>query len=81
MAEARSRDRWAHTSSLLAMLANVNRDPKRCRAFRPEDFDPHERRERSERQRRSALIKGEGFAILRKVFIDGPARAGKEQRS
>ncbi|MBI5725922.1 MAG: hypothetical protein HZA50_18325 [Planctomycetes bacterium] len=71
MAEARSRDRWAHTSSLLAMLANVNRDPKKCRAFRPEDFDPHER------QKKPLIVKNEGIDILKKVFIDGPGQAAK----
>ncbi len=41
MAEARGRERWAHTSSVMALIANVNRDPKKGRAFRPADFDPH----------------------------------------
>jgi len=33
--------RWRHTSSVLAMIANVNRDPKKSNAFEPADFDPH----------------------------------------
>ena len=66
MAEARSRAAWAHTSSLLAMLANVNRDPKRSRAFRPDDFDPHS----PERSRRAAVVKGKNFDILKMVFVD-----------
>jgi len=41
MAEARGRDEWARTSALMALIANVNRDPKRTRAFRPSDFDPY----------------------------------------
>jgi len=41
MAESRARERWAHTSSLMALIANVNRDPKRGRAFRPSDFNPY----------------------------------------
>ena len=45
MAQARSRQAWAHTSTVLAMLANVNRDPKKCPAFKPADFDPHTVRE------------------------------------
>jgi hypothetical protein len=39
MAQARSRDNWAHTSAVLAMLANCNR--ARGPAFAPADFDPH----------------------------------------
>lgn len=41
MAEGRSRSLWGHTSSVLCLLANVNRDPKKTRAYRPADFDPH----------------------------------------
>ncbi len=41
MGEARSRQAWAHTSSLLAMLANIHRDPKKSRTYKPADFNPH----------------------------------------
>ena len=41
MAESRARERWAHTSSVMALIANVNRDPKKGRAFRPDDFNPY----------------------------------------
>lgn len=41
MAEGRSRDAWAHTSAVLAMLFNVNRDPRKSKALMPSDFDPH----------------------------------------
>ena len=40
MAQARQSDNWNHTAALLAMLANVNRDPKKGRAFKPADFHP-----------------------------------------
>ena len=40
MADARGRAEWARFSSLMALLANCHRDPKRSRAFRPHDFDP-----------------------------------------
>ena len=40
MADGRVRQSWVHTSSVLAMIANVNRDPKKTRAFRPDDFNP-----------------------------------------
>ncbi len=41
LAEARARDNWAHTSTLLALLANCHRDPKKTRPFKPADFDPY----------------------------------------
>ena len=41
MLEARRREEWDHTSTVLAMLANVNRDPKRRpTAFTPAEFHP-----------------------------------------
>jgi len=40
MAEAAGHDRWARVSSLMALIANVNRDPKRTRPFSPDDFSP-----------------------------------------
>ena len=41
MAEGRDRQLWAHTSCVLALLWNVNRDPKRGRPKRPADFNPY----------------------------------------
>jgi hypothetical protein len=44
MAEGRSGALWQHTSHVLALVANVNRDAKRRpRPFLPADFDPHAR--------------------------------------
>ena len=68
MAEARSRDAWAHTSTVLAMIANANRDPKRTRAFRPGDFDPYSQKSSAERP--TPIVKGRNFDILKMVFID-----------
>jgi len=41
MADAVSRRSWQIASAQMALLANVNRDPKRNRAFKPTDFDPY----------------------------------------
>ncbi|HNO80463.1 MAG TPA: hypothetical protein PKN33_20640 [Phycisphaerae bacterium] len=60
MAEARTRDEWGRTSSLMALLANCNRDPKKTRAYRPSDFDPFSKTGRS--------VKGD-FNLLREVFV------------
>jgi hypothetical protein len=41
VAEGRQKDNWQHTSSVLCMLANINRDPKQKRsAYKPSDFNP-----------------------------------------
>lgn len=65
MAEGRSRDNWAHTSAILALIANVNRDPKKHRALKPADFDPHAA-PKSKRTRTKDL------SILKAVFVDRP---------
>ncbi|NIA06905.1 MAG: hypothetical protein GWP14_04570 [Actinobacteria bacterium] len=53
MAEGSGRDRWAHTATVLALIANVNRDPKKTRAFKPEQFNPYAVNDRR-KQRKSA---------------------------
>jgi len=63
MAEAKSRQAWNHTSAILAMLANVHRDAKKTRAFRPADFHPHRRAERP-------TITKVGINVLKQVFVD-----------
>jgi hypothetical protein len=43
MADGRKREMWDHTSALLAMTAEINRDPKKRRKpFLPSDFNPYE---------------------------------------
>lgn len=71
MAEARGRDQWAHTSTVLALVANVNRDAKKSRAFKPGDFNPYETR----RARGGVPLVAENLAILKRVFVDQKGRA------
>ena len=40
MAEERQRDHWSHTSLVLAVLANIHRDPKRAGRYTADDFNP-----------------------------------------
>jgi hypothetical protein len=40
MADARNRAEWGRASSIMALIANVNRDPKKGRALKPKDFHP-----------------------------------------
>ncbi len=64
MAEARSRERWSHTSAVLALLANCHRDPrKKPTPYQPADFNPYQRRR--ERPVRKASIQ-----VLKQVFVD-----------
>ena len=67
MAEGRSRSLWGHTAALLAMLANTHRDPKKTRAFRPEDFDPHGKASRGE----TIEVNRETIGQMREAFTGG----------
>jgi hypothetical protein len=40
MAEGRQKHDWQRTSALMALIANVHRDPRKGRALKAEDFDP-----------------------------------------
>ncbi len=62
MAEARTRQEWARTSSLLALIANVHRDPKKTRPFKPDDFNPL-----TERSQPTVKV---GIDVLKQVFIN-----------
>ena len=67
MAEGRSESLWSHTSVMLAMIANVNRDPKKTSAFKPDDFNPHARK-------KDVRLPG-NIRMLKQVFVD--RRSGK----
>lgn len=69
MAEAKSQQRWAHTSAILAMLANVHRDPKRSRVFKPADFNPHLRG-------KEKTVARVGIQVLKQVFVDRKEASG-----
>ena len=65
MAEGRDRQCWNHTSQLLALIANANRDPKKGRAFRPSDFNPYARG----KGRKGLPITKANIGVLRQVFV------------
>jgi len=48
---------------MMALVANVNRDPKKTRAFKPSDFDP---------TARAAMTpaKTKDLRVLKRVFVD-----------
>jgi len=64
MAEGRQRHAWIHTSSLLALIANANRDPKKHRPFKPSDFDPY-----ANKRQKGIPITKDNVAVLKHFFI------------
>jgi hypothetical protein len=66
MAEGLGRERWAHTSVICSLIANANRDPKKHRAFKPDDFNPYAER----RKRANAIeVTPENIGLLRSAFV------------
>jgi hypothetical protein len=63
MADARREHDWSQTASLLALTANVNRDPKKHRAFKPADFMP-------QWNQKPAIHPPVDIQVLRRVFVD-----------
>jgi len=70
MAEAHGREAWAHTSAILTLIANVNRDPKKTRPFKPSDFDPY-----SARDGRDATVEVKDMDLLKHAFLRGTGPA------
>ncbi|WP_428937764.1 hypothetical protein [Fontivita pretiosa] len=69
MAEGRIEQEWNHTAAILAMLANVNRDPKKGRALRPADFHPSSLKAAAG----AKPLKGD-IRLLKSVFVDQTMR-------
>lgn len=69
MAEGRGRAAWEHTATILAMLANCHRDPRKGRTYRSTDFNPYEARR--------VVVKD--MRILKTIFVDGMGKKGVQQ--
>ena len=69
MADARQHDNWNYAASVMALLANLNRDPKKGRALRPQDFHPLHQPSTHRTQR---PLKAD-LSVLKTVFVDNRA--------
>ncbi len=65
MLEAKQRSDWMHTANIMTLLVNLNRDPKKGRAAKFEDFYPFTSR------REDSDVPKVGIDILRQVFVEG----------
>jgi hypothetical protein len=64
MVDARRRECWAHTSSILALLANIHRDRrKKPSPYKPDDFTPYP-------HERGQAVQTAPIEILKQVFVD-----------
>ena len=71
MAEGRQRDEWSRTSSVMALVANTQRNPKKTRPFRPGDFDPFARAS----DKRTQVIPAP-VSVLKDMFIRNQKQQG-----
>jgi len=64
MADARRKDQWSHTAAVLALVANVHRNPKkRSKPYSPAEFHPFV-------ERKPVTIEQAGIRVLKRVFVD-----------
>ena len=69
MAEGRAKFLWGIASSQMALMANLNRDPKKGKPFRPSDFNPFAP------EPPKIVLRGEEMkAALKAAFCRGGAR-------
>ena len=68
MAEARERSEWGRVSSLMALVANLLRDPHKGRPLRPADFNPYVEQEKTPEK---PVLRGRELEVLRDVFCKG----------
>jgi len=74
MAEGKVSEAWNHTSHLLALIANVNRDPKKTRAVKPADFHPFMKKKSGWK------LKAKDIGILKDVFVSANAKATADKK-
>ena len=67
MAEARVRDQWARTSSVMALIANTHRDPRKGKPFKPSDFAPGSAGSGNDGENQAPPRVG--VEVLRQVFL------------
>ncbi|HUS46160.1 MAG TPA: hypothetical protein VM219_09055 [Phycisphaerae bacterium] len=73
MAEGCSRERWNHTASLMAHLANISPFRKKGRTLQPKDFHPFQ----TGRRKGGLRLTKENIGILKQVFVRSKAASNR----
>lgn len=63
MVESKGRYDWAQTSSLMALMVNLVRDPRHSSPAKPADFNPYIP------QPKKQILRGKDLTILKDVFV------------
>lgn len=74
MAEGRGRLEWGRTSCLMALIANILRDPKKVKAVKPADFNPYFHKSKPMMKVTVAQLKGMFPDPKRMVKSDGGSK-------
>ena len=74
MAEGRGRLDWGRTSCLMAIVANILRDPKKTKAVKPADFNPYFQKQKPVMRVTMAQLKGMFPDAKRMVMSDGGSK-------
>lgn len=64
MVEARGRFEWNQTSALMALGANMVRDPRKHKSLSPNDFNPFAKKEKIPKLRGKEML-----SVLKAAFI------------
>jgi hypothetical protein len=62
MADARGRDAWQHTTSVLALMINQNRAKKSDPICKPDEINPYIKKPK-------VILRGKDLRILKDVFV------------
>jgi hypothetical protein len=82
MAEGLGRERWAHTSLICSLIANANRDPKKQKPFKPDDFNPYSERHGATLDANVIQVNSATIGLLRAAFrSEGAQRTSPNERS
>lgn len=65
MSEARGEFEWQQTSSLMAIVANIMRDPKKGKAVSPDDFNPYSQK----KKKHSQAVPIVPIDVLKQIFV------------
>lgn len=68
MARAKRRDAWDHTANLLALIINVNRDPKKGQPATAESIHPFEQQEPLTAPQKEAVMKEQMACLKERAF-------------
>jgi len=66
--EFKDKQEWNRISSLMALVCNINRDPKKTKAFSPADFNPYLQKQAA-KQNVIEVKDSQSKALFKEAFV------------